>query len=69
MQLLSLKDVVAQTRLGRSTVYRRISEGTFPAPLVLSPGCVRWDADHLQAWRNALPTATNDNQPTATKAA
>ncbi|WP_438278806.1 helix-turn-helix transcriptional regulator [Nitrobacter sp.] len=61
MQLLSIKDVVASTRLGRSTIYRRVGEGTFPPPLKLSEGCVRWDADHLQAWRDALPTAANSN--------
>lgn len=61
MQLLKLTDVTKATSLGRSTIYRKISEGTFPSPLTLSPGCVRWDADHLQAWRDALSTAANSN--------
>lgn len=61
MQLLKLIDVTKATGLGRSTIYRKISENTFPPPLQLSPGCVRWDADHLQAWRDALPTAANSN--------
>jgi prophage regulatory protein len=67
MQLLKLTEVVKATSLGRSTIYRKISENTFPPPLQLSPGCVRWDADHLQAWRDALPTAANSNvkQPVA----
>jgi prophage regulatory protein len=61
MQLWKLSEVTRATSLGRSTIYRKISEGTFPAPLQLSPGCVRWDDIDLQAWRDALPKAANDN--------
>lgn len=68
MQLLNLRQVVAATSLGRSTIYRRIAGGTFPAPLQLSEGCVRWDAEDLEEWRAALPRAANDNC-TAAKAA
>jgi prophage regulatory protein len=68
MLLLKLSDVTKATGLGRSTIYRKISENTFPRPLQLSPGCVRWDADHLQAWRDALPTAGNDNRKPAVAA-
>ena len=63
MQLLKLGEVVAATRLGRSTIYRRISEGTFPAPLQLSAGCVRWDVADLETWLAGLPRAANDNEP------
>jgi prophage regulatory protein len=69
MLLLKLADVTKATGLGRSTVYRKISENTFPKPLQISPGCVRWDADHLQAWRDALPIAGNDNSKSGTAAA
>ena len=65
MLLLKLTDVTKATGLGRSTIYRKISENTFPRPLQISPGCVRWDADHLQAWRDALPTAANSNSKQA----
>jgi prophage regulatory protein len=47
MQLMKLTDVTRATGLGRSTIYRRMGEGTFPAPLRLSAGCVRWDSAHL----------------------
>jgi prophage regulatory protein len=65
MQLWKLSEVTKATSLGRSTIYRRIGEGTFPAPLKLSEGCVRWDDDDLRAWRDALPKGTNDNKPSA----
>lgn len=60
MLLLKLSEVTKATSLGRSTIYRRIGEGTFPAPLKLSAGCVRWDADDLETWRAGLKAA-NDN--------
>ncbi|MGF6433467.1 helix-turn-helix transcriptional regulator [Bradyrhizobium elkanii] len=68
MLLLKLTDVTKATGLGRSTVYRKISEGSFPPPLQLG-GCVRWDADHLRAWRDALPVAGNDNRQAGSQAA
>jgi len=61
MLLLKLTDVTRATGLGRSTIYRKIGEGTFPAPLALSAGCVRWDSDDLETWKATLPRACNDN--------
>lgn len=68
MQLLKLTQVTQATGLGRSTVYRRISEGTFPAPLRLSAGCVRWDEDDLANWKAKLKVA-NDNRRAGEEAA
>lgn len=64
MQLFSLREVQARTSLGRSTIYRKVNDGTFPPPLKLSEGCVRWDAEDLETWRAALPRAGNDNSIT-----
>lgn len=66
--MLKLSDVTKATSLGRSTIYRRIGEGTFPAPLHLSPGCVRWDADDLEVWKRTLPKGANDNASKAVAA-
>jgi prophage regulatory protein len=68
MQLMKLTDVTRATGLGRSTVYRKIAEGNFPAPLRLSAGCVRWDAESLEAWKSTLKAA-NDNRPASAEAA
>jgi len=35
-------DVEHQSGLSRSTIYRRINDGTFPAPFYLGGNCVRW---------------------------
>jgi prophage regulatory protein len=37
-----LREVVRMTALSRSTVYRRISEGRFPAPVSLGGRASRW---------------------------
>lgn len=68
MQLLRLRDVTRATSLGRSSIYRKIGDGTFPAPLRLSPGCVRWDSDDLANWKAKL-RAANDNKPAGGEAA
>lgn len=50
-QLLTLKEVCEQLRVSRSTVYRWISEGTFPAPLRIGDRAVRWQSDQIANWR------------------
>lgn len=47
---LRLSTVKARTGLSRSTLYRRIAEGLFPAPVPLGGRSVGWlDAD-IDAW-------------------
>ncbi|MGH8846096.1 MAG: helix-turn-helix transcriptional regulator [Polaromonas sp.] len=45
-----LRDVVRITALSRSTLYRRISEGRFPAPIHLGGRASAWPSEALQAW-------------------
>lgn len=47
-----LHDVVRITALSRSTLYRRISEGRFPAPVHLGGRASAWPSEELQAWIN-----------------
>lgn len=56
-RLLKLKEVMAMTSLGSSTIYRRLRAGSFPTPLVLSEACVRWRESDLLAWIGSLPAA------------
>ncbi len=50
MRLLKLKDVMHLTGLGRSTVYKYISERRFPKPVVLGERNVAWVEDEIQEW-------------------
>lgn len=45
-----LRDVLRISALSRSTVYRRISEGRFPAPVRLGGRASAWSSTALQAW-------------------
>lgn len=40
--LLRLPEVLELTKLGRSTLYRLMSDGQFPAPIKLSARAVAW---------------------------
>lgn len=52
--ILRLPDVMRLTGLGRSTIYRLLAAGQFPAPVQLSVRAVGWrrsDVDHWTAER------------------
>lgn len=49
--ILRLPAVKARTGLSRSTIYLRISEGTFPLPVKLGgPRAVGWIESEIEAW-------------------
>nr|WP_280138595.1 AlpA family phage regulatory protein [Mesorhizobium sp. 1M-11] len=54
---MKLKEVMHMTSLGSSTIYRKMADGTFPRPRVLSEACVRWMESEILAWMTALPIA------------
>ena len=41
-RIVRLKTVLARTGLSRSTIYRKIAEGTFPAQLKISTNGTGW---------------------------
>ena len=49
-QLLRLPDVVAMTKLSRSTLYAMVADGAFPKQVRLSKRCVGWPADSVENW-------------------
>ena len=50
--LLRLPTVKARTGLSRSTIYLRISEGTFPKPVSLGGRAVGWIEAEVNEWVN-----------------
>ena len=48
--ILRLPDVKARTGLSRSTIYLRVSEGKFPAPIALGVRSVGWIESEVDAW-------------------
>ena len=51
--MLRFPTVKARTGLSRSTIYLRISRGTFPAPVSLGGRAVGWIEAEVQAWLTA----------------
>ena len=49
-RILRLREVCEFTGLGRSTIYKKLSEGFFPAPLRLGPRAVGWRLADIDAW-------------------
>lgn len=54
-RLLRLKQVQAIIPLHRVTIYRKVLEGSFPAPLSLGARAVAWREDEVLAWLNSRP--------------
>jgi len=52
--LLRLKDVCRLVGLSRSSIYKRVADGTFPRPLRVSERSVRWRMQDLQEWTTGL---------------
>jgi prophage regulatory protein len=48
--ILRLPAVKAATGLSRSTIYERISAGTFPKPIPLGDHAIGWLASEVGAW-------------------
>ena len=49
-KLLRLPEVKATTGLSKSSIYARISEGTFPKQIPLGPRLVVWVEADIQNW-------------------
>ncbi len=48
--LLTIAEVAQQLRLSRTTIYRRVADGTLPKPLKLGT-LVRWEPADIRAAR------------------
>jgi len=49
-RILRLKAVIDLTGLTRTTLYRRMQEGTFPRNVQISPRCVGWRESAIREW-------------------
>ena len=50
--ILRLPTVITRTGLSRSTIYLRISEGSFPKPVSLGGRAVGWIEEEVNGWLN-----------------
>ncbi len=49
-RIIRLRTVLARTGLSRSTVYRKIAEGTFPAQIKISANGAGWHESEIDRW-------------------
>lgn len=49
-RLMRLPDVKHQTGIGRSAIYQRIKDGTFPSPIKIGIRTVAWDSSSIDTW-------------------
>lgn len=49
-RIIRLKTVLARTGLSRSTMYRKISEGTFPSQVKMSISGTGWRKSAINRW-------------------
>jgi prophage regulatory protein len=50
-RMLRLPEVCSVSGLQRSSIYRYVSEGRFPAPIKVGIRSVRWRMEDILAWR------------------
>jgi prophage regulatory protein len=48
--LIRIAEVCELLGISRSTIYKRLSERSFPEPVRLGPRSVRWRVDAIEAW-------------------
>jgi len=54
-RILRLKTVLERTGLSRSTMYRKIQNGTFPRNIQISTRCTGWRESAVNEWlRNPI---------------
>ena len=49
-QIIRLPEVCKSTALARSTIYKLVSEGTFPEPIKLTPRSSGWLVSEVNEW-------------------
>ena len=57
-RMLRVPEVLARTGLSRTTIWRRIRAGTFPAPIELGENSIGWPASAITAWLAERPHRT-----------
>lgn len=54
-RILRLNTVLDRTGLTRSTLYRKVANGTFPRQIKISERCAGWRESAIEAWlRNPI---------------
>ena len=61
-RILRIAEVCRVTGLGRSTIYQKLTEGSFPSPVRLGPRAVGWMACDVLQWLEEPGRAWNPTE-------
>ena len=61
--LLTRREVERRTGLSRSTIYRKMRDGSFPVPLKVSERAVRWRESDIRAYVDSRPRSYGETAP------
>ena len=50
---IRLPEVISRIGYKRTSIYEKIAEGTFPAPIKLGPRAVAWVSEEIEEWMDA----------------
>ncbi len=56
--MLRPPEVMARTGLSRTTIWRRVRAGTFPAPSELGQNSIGWPEHSISSWLASRPRRT-----------
>ena len=56
--ILRPPEVLIRTGLSRTTIWRRVRAGTFPAPIELGENSIGWPESEITAWLANRPRRT-----------
>jgi prophage regulatory protein len=62
-RILRIKAVLALTGLSRSTLYRKMERGTFPANFKISERCAGWRESAVAQWQKNPMLFSVDDYP------
>ena len=57
IRVIPLSEVIEITTISRSTLFRMVEKGSFPAPRQIGERRVGWLSDEVQAWLLDRPVA------------
>ena len=57
-QMLRAPEVMARTGLSRTTIWRKVKDGSFPPPLVISQNSIGLPAKTIADWLESRPRRT-----------
>ena len=58
--LLTCRQIQERTGLSRSTIFRKVRDGTFPAPVKAGKRALRWRESDIRVWIDSRPQSNGE---------